>query len=442
MQVILPYQFVPRNYQMKVWNTFMPVKEGQRGVCIWHRRAGKDLMAINMVTVKAHQRIGTYWHMLPTYKQGRQIVWNGMTREGRKFMSYIPDQLVDHRNNTEMTVYFKNGSIYQVVGTDNIDNLVGTNPVGCVFSEYSLHDPAAWEYVRPILAENGGFALFIYTPRGKNHGFRLRESARKNLAWFYEELVAGNEGTKRPDGTPVISDAIIEEERKAGMPEEMIQQEFYVSFEAPLVGAYYATQMTKVENDKRICNVPYEDRLVVDTYWDIGVGDATAIWFVQSHGHEHRIIDYYEASGEGLPHYIKVLKERDYLYGRHFGPWDIEVREFTSGKSRIETARELGVKFSVVPQHKVEDGIEAVRSILGQCWFDQNKCDRGIDALKSYRKEWDEKRKTFANNPLHDWSSHGADAFRTFAMGYRRRPKGLKLPQETAVDEHDYLRTV
>jgi hypothetical protein len=439
VDIYLPYKFVPRQYQMRAWKHFEETKEGQRGVCLWHRRAGKDLFAINMITVKAHQRIGTYWHLLPTYKQGRAIVWNGMTRDGRKFMDYIPESLVDHKNSTEMTCYFKNGSIYQVVGTDNVDSLVGTNPVGCVFSEYSLHDPSAWEYIRPILAENGGFALFIYTARGKNHGHRLWKNAERNLAWFNERLIAGNEGTLRPDGTPVISDEIIEEERAAGMPEAMIQQEFFNSFEAPLVGAYYADQMNNAEKDGRIGNVPWEPRLSVDTYWDLGVDDATAIWFVQTFGHEQRIIDYYENSGEGLAHYIKTLRERDYVYGRHFAPWDIEVREFTSGRSRIETARELGIRFTTVSQHSREDGIEAVRNLLPQCWFDEKKCERGIDALKSYRKEFDSKRRVYTNQPVHDWASHGADAFRTFAMGHKRRRKHVNLPQERAIDTYDYL---
>ena len=440
MDVTLPYRFVPRNYQTPVWQYFIDTEENKRGACLWHRRAGKDLLAINMMMCKAHQRVGTYWHLLPTYKQGRSIVWNGMTRDGRKFLDYIPPELEERRNNTEMTVFFKNGSIYQVVGTDNTDLLVGTNPVGCIFSEYSLHDPSAWEYIRPILAENGGWALFIFTPRGKNHGFRLYEMARKNPLWFSQRLVAGDKGTKRPDGRPVIPDTIIDEERQAGMPEEMIQQEFFCSFEAPLVGSYYGPQMTKIEKDGRITNVPYETRLPVDTYWDIGVGDATSIWFIQHYGMEHRVIDYYENSGEGVQHYIKVIKERDYTYGTHYAPHDIEVREFSSdGRSRRDVARTLGLRFRTVPKHDLKDGIEAVRNVLASCWFDAVKCERGIDGLRNYRKEWDDKKKVFNDRPYHDWSSHPADGFRTFALGHKRRKKYERAPQSQTIDNHDYL---
>ena len=439
MDITLPYRFYPRRYQMNLWNRFIKPEEGTRGVYVWHRRAGKDLAAINMMVCKAHQRIGTYWHLLPTYKQGRRIVWNGMTRDGRKFIDYIPTELIDHKNNTEMTVFFKNGSIYQVVGTDDVDSLVGTNPIGCVFSEYSLHDPGAWDYIRPILAENGGWAMFIYTPRGKNHGYRMFSQAQKNPLWGCERLVAGDEGTKKEDGSPVISDKIIQDERDAGMEEELIQQEFFTSFEAPLTGAYYAAQMEKADKEGRIRKVPWEPALSVDTFWDLGIDDAMTIWFIQTYGHEYRVIDYYENSGEGLVHYVKYLKEKEYVYGSHFAPWDIEVRELTTGKTRIETARELGIRFRTVPQHRVEDGIDAVRNVLPMCYFDQEKCERGIDALCSYRKEWDEQRKVFALRPVHDWASHGADAFRTFAMGRKRRKKFQRSPQQTAVDEHDYL---
>jgi phage terminase large subunit len=446
-RITLPHNYTPRLYQLDAWKHFQGPQEGKRGVAVWHRRAGKDLFAINMIQTKVIERVGLYWHMLPTYKQGRSIVWNGKTREGRPFLDHFHPDLVETKRDTDMLVRFQNGSIYQVVGTDDIDSLVGTNPVGVVFSEYSLHDPGAWDYIRPILAENGGWALFIYTARGKNHGYKMLNMSKANRKWFSQVLVAGNQGTKREDGTPVISDEVIQEERDSGMDEHMIQQEFYCSFEAPMVGSYYGTQMARAEKENRICNVPHETKLMVDTYWDLGVADSTTIWFVQTYGMESRIINYYENSGEGLAHYAKVLKGQvqgmeicgEYTYGRHYAPHDIEVREFTSGKSRIDAAKSMGIKFSVVKQHEVEDGIEQVRNILGQCWFDEKNCEKGISALRSYRKEYDEKKKTFKNNPLHDWSSHGADAFRMFAMGKRERKKYDKKPQERAMDDHDYL---
>lgn len=416
-------------------------------MCLWHRRAGKDLFAINLICVMAHRRVGTYWHIFPELKQGRAAMWFGKTKDGRGFLDHFPDELVESKNNTDLRIIFKNGSVYQIVGTDNIDALVGTNPIGVVFSEYSLCNPAVWDYLRPILAENDGWALFVYTMRGRNHGYKLYEMAKKNPEWFAEKLVAGDAGTRRPDGTPVISDAVIQEERDAGMSEEMIQQEFYNSADAPLVGAYYSQHMEKARVEGRITNVPHEEKLLVDTYWDIGYNDSNTIWFVQQHGSEFRIIDYYTSSGQGLPHYARVLKgqvdgyERmnDYTYGKHFGPWDIEVHEYSTGEKRIETAKKLGIKFKVVPKHEVMDGIDQVRAILSRCWFDEKKCEHGIEALRSYKKEYDQKHRVFKENPEHDWSSHAADGFRYFAMSNKTRALGQekKRPQ-FAQDNYDY----
>lgn len=442
-EVTLPFEYKPRIYQRNLWRYMQGNQEGKRAVCVWHRRAGKDLCAINLIGVKAHERIGTYWHVLPTYKQGRKIVWNGMTREGRRFLSHFPTPLVSGENATEMRINFRNGSIYEVVGSDNIDSLVGTNPVGVVFSEYSLQDPAAWDYVRPILAENGGWAIFIFTARGKNHGFKILDMAKRNPRWFAEVLTAGSgpHDTRREDGSPVISDAMIQEEREAGMPEEMIQQEFKCSFEAPLVGAYYGNQMMQAEEQGRIGKVPYDPILPVDTWWDLGMADSTAIWFVQQYGVEIRIIDFYENSGEGLSHYAKVLREKDYVYGQHIAPHDVRVRELTSGRSRIDVARELGIRFTVCPKHEIEDGVEAVRGLLPLCYFDYEKTERGVEALRQYRKEWDEKRKCYSSSPLHDWTSHASDAFRYGAMGgkIKARRKNQGWLQDTAEDNYQYL---
>lgn len=437
MRIELPYNWEPRTYQIPVWKHFEPNEEGQRGVCVWHRRAGKDVCGINLIACKSQIRVGTYWHLLPTYKQGRAIVWDGFTREGRPFLDFFPKHLVAKKIENQMKIYFNNGSIYQVVGTDDINSLVGTNPVGCVLSEYSLHDPLVWDYLRPILRENGGWALFIFTPRGNNHGYRLFKMATDNPDWFCEKLTVSN--TFRRPGLPVISESDIAKDVVEGMANEMVQQEYYCSFDAPLVGAYYSVQLTLAHQQGRICKVPYEPNLPVDTAWDLGMDDSTSIIFTQTFGMEERIIDYYENSGEGLAHYARIIRERDFHYGRHYAPWDIEVRSLSTGVTRKETAARLGVKFHVVSQHDIMDGIEQCRNVLARCWFDGVKCERLIDALKSYTKERDEKRNVFRDSPLHNWASHGADAFRTFAMSRRRSSTQTTKPQEVAVDDHRYL---
>jgi len=219
---------------------------------------------------------------------------------------------------------------------------------------------------------------------------------------------------------------MIEAERREGMPEEMIQQEYYCSFTAGNVGNYYASLLEGAEAQGRITDIPYDRRLPVDTWWDLGVADATAIWFIQSlGGREFRAIDYYENRGEGLTHYIKRLHDFPYIYGTHVAPHDIGVREFTSGVMRIEVARDLGLYFDTAPKLGLAEGIDAVRRILPLFWFDKTKCKRGLKALKDYKKAWDARKKVFSNTPVHDWASHPADAFRTGAL--------VQLPGESKV---------
>jgi hypothetical protein len=312
-----------------------------------------------------------------------------------------------------MKLELENDSIWQVVGTDNVDRLVGANPVGCVFSEYSLQDPRAWDYIRPILAENGGWALFIYTPRGRNHGHTLLEVAKSNPKWYHQVLSV--------DDTGILDPAAIQEERDAGMPEEMIQQEYFCSFDAALVGSYYGQEMDLAFKDGRITDVPYDPRLEVHTAWDLGMSDSTAIVFYQESGTEIRIIDYYEASGEGLPHYIRILKEKGYDYGSHFGPHDIQVRDFSTGKSRLETAAIMGIKFKVAPKLGLLDGIDAVRIALRRMVFDKTKCARLIEAMRQYKKSWNDKMRCYSSHPDHDWTSHPADGMRTLVTTLKDR---------------------
>ena len=405
---------------------------GTRAVAVWHRRAGKDVVALNWSVVASLRRVGLYWHLLPTYSQGRKIVWDGRTKEGRPFRSFFPPELIKNENNTEMKLELVNDSIHQVVGTENIDRLVGTNPVGCVFSEYSLQDPRAWNFIRPILAENGGWAIFPYTPRGKNHGFDLYEMARRNPNWFCQKLSI--------EDTGAIPLSVIEEERASGMQEELLQQEYYCSFESGMVGSYYGIVLAKLYKQGHITRVPYDPAIPVDTGWDLGMDDSTAIWFSQSTRNETRIVDYYEGSGESIGHYARILAEKaeryNIVYGHHYGPHDLEVRELFQtehpGKSRKEVARRsYGIRFTTVARHDPADGIEAARLLLPTCYFDAERTDRGLSALMNYRKKWDEEKRMFTGE-IEDWTNHGADAFRTLAMGLKRRGNVQKrLPRQS-----------
>lgn len=384
---------------------------------VWPRRHGKDKSCFNGLVKKAAERVGNYYYIFPEYNQGRKALWDNIDKDGLRTIDHIPKELVRAKNNTEMKIELLNGSIIQVVGAADIDRIVGTNPIGVVFSEYSLIDPMVWGYIYPILAENGGFAWFNMTPRGKNHGKRLLESTMNNKAWYVSHLDAKQCGVFSLEELEKIRQEYFE----LYGDYQLYEQEFMTSFDAPIQGSYFAVHMERAEEDGRIGNVPHESLLPVNTYWDLGVDDSMTIWFVQLIGREIRLIDYYENSNEGMPHYIGVINSRGYTYGKHYAPHDIKVRELTTGVSRLETARKLGINFETVPRPaQKQEGIDAIRNVLSRCWFDKTKCEKGIDALMSYHKEFDEIRKVYKNQPYHDWSSHAVDGLQTFALSNPR----------------------
>ena len=389
---------------------------------------GKDDVALHFTATAGFQRTGNYWHMLPQFNQCRKAIWEAINpRSGKKRIDEaFPDVIRSATRNTDMYIEFKNGSSWQLVGSDNFNALVGSPPIGITFSEYALSDPQSWAYLSPILEENGGWAMFISTSRGNNHLKRLFDYAKASSTWFAELLKA--------DQTPVFNAAQLEKIRQdligsfgEDLGEAMYQQEYFCSFEGARPGAYYAKQMALAAKEGRITDVPWTSGLEVYTFWDLGVDDSTTVWFMQFSGLQVRVIDYYENTGFGLEHYAKVLKEKPYTYGDHHMPHDAEGRELSSGeyaKSRKEVAEELGIRpIITVPRARdsqaVMAGINAGRNILSRCWFDKTKCWQGLSALEGYRAEYNEEKKILSNHPEHSWESHGADAWRTFAAGYK-----------------------
>lgn len=390
-------------------------KGGRNAVGVWHRRSGKDSLMLNYTAVAAHQRKGVYWHMLPEAEQARKAVWNGIDREGRRIIDQaFPPEIRKAYDKQTMTIELKCGSMWQLVGSDNYNSLVGSNPVGVVYSEFSIANPAARDFLRPILKENGGWQSFIYTPRGKNHGYDLYQMAKSNPQWFAQILTVEDTGILTPQD--------IQDERDSGMDEDMIRQEYYCSFEAAMRGAYYGDIFETLEKTGRICTVPYNPAIPVETWWDLGIGDSTSIWFIQKVNNEWRAIDYHEADGQGLEYYARAIFNKPYAYSRHVGPHDLTVRELGTGKTRLEMLAALGLKMEVAPKLKIDDGIQASRQLLPLFYFDNVKCAGGVKALSQYRRDYDDKNKQFKDYPLHDWTSHAADAFRTGAVADGRRP--------------------
>jgi len=421
IEIVIPYHWKPREYQLPAWEA---LESGIKRAClIWHRRAGKDLFCVNWIAAQAMRRIGAYWHIFPSYKQGRKVAWEGKTKTGRAFIDHFPKEIISRYRDQEMTIEFVNGSTYTIVGADNPDSQVGTGAVGMVFSEWAvMQDPAIWTLLRPILLENDGWAIFITTPRGRNHCYKMYQRGKDRKNWFVQILTI--------DETKCITEEQIQEERDDGMPEEMIQQEFYCSFDAALVNSFYGDVMTKAMKDGRIGNFPPDPKIPVETWWDLGMADQTSIWFMQRHYGQYRAVDYHFASGVGMSHYTQILQQKQeengWTYREHLLPHDASVRELGTGMSRIETMRSLGVRnVRVIPRLSLQDGVNAVRNVIPMTFFHEPKCETGIEGLRQYSKkrlegaEDPDGNAIFTNDPLHNWASHPADAFRTGCVGGR-----------------------
>lgn len=433
MNIEIPFNFTPRAYQIPILKA---MDSGiKRAVQVWHRRAGKEKTDIAIVSKKMLERIGSYYYVFPEFAQGRKILWDGADRDGFRFIDHFPQELIEgQRNDTEMKLRYKNGSLFQIVGSDRYDSVMGTNPIGMIFSEYALQDPNCWGYFRPILAENGGWAIFNFTPRGENHAYQLYELAKNDpVHWFCQLLTVDDTQAVKPD---VLAQEKAEIIRLDGN-DALYQQEYFCNFTVPIAGAYFADNIMIAYREGRVGHVPHEPRLTVDTWWDLGINDRMSIWFTQSVGQELRVIDFMEASGQGFPWYIGKMKEKSYVYGRHTAPHDIEVRELTNGKSRRETAQALGINFDVAPKLPIHEGIDAVRGVFPKAWFDSEKCKDGLNALKNYRKQFDEKRRTYMNQPYHDWSSNAADAFRTLATALDFKHRGIPAQQPDKYARHN-----
>lgn len=357
--------------------------------------------------------IGNYYYFYPTYAQGKKALWEGRGKDGVKYLDYFPPGLLNGKpNDTEMKVKYQNGSLFQVIGVEDIDKIVGTNPRGIVFSEYSLQNPKAWDYMRPILAENKGWAIFNYTPRGKNHGYKLYEMALKNPMWFVSKLTVSD--------THALSVQDIDEERRSGMTEDMIQQEFYCSFISAIQGSIYWQEVDAAERNEQFKEVPHDPRLLVHTVWDLGKNDTNCIGFYQSNGLTIRKIDYLSGNRKGLPDWIREVKAKGYNYGKHFAPHDIQVSDYslTGNQSRWEVARDLGIEFEIIPNLSIQEGLEAGRRLFKRLYADKLKCAEWLDAIPQYSREYDEENKIFKDKPLHDWTSHFADEHRYAALVY------------------------
>jgi len=405
-EIVIPY--TPRKLQNFLHNQII---KSRFNVIVAHRRSGKTVMCINhmikdaLLNPKPNPR---YAFISPTFKQGKSTAWDYI----KTFAKNIPFVKF---NESELRCDFPNGSRITILGAENDQALRGIFLDGCVMDETQNISPTLFpEIIRPALADRKGWCIFIGTPKGQNYFYKLHREAKEQNNWWT--------GVFKASETKILDEEELSSARQM-MSEDLYDQEFECSFQAAITGSYYGAIIEDLEKNNRITDVPYDPNLDTETWWDLGLKDSTAIWFVQKHNDEIRVIDYEESSGEGLDFYADLLESKPYKYYRHIAPHDIKVRELGAfGKSRLESALELGISFDIAPKLSIEDGIESVRKALPKCYFDKEKTHKGVEALKAYQKKWDEKNQCFKNRPIHNFASHPADAFRygcTFIGGKR-----------------------
>ena len=419
-EVVIPYQ--PRE-------AFQPYHDSESRYCLTvaHRRAGKTVARINKLIQHAAtctKQAPRFGYLAPYYIQAKDIAWAYL----KHYTAPIIQATGGKINESELSVQFgHNGAIIRLYGAENAERLRGLYFDGIAADEAQDIAPSALtQVIMPALSDRQGWLDLSGTPKG--WGNLLGETykrAQDDPEWFVQVLKASQ--------TKLIAQEELDRLKRA-MPENEYLQEFECSFDAAITGAYYAMEIAKAEEQGRVTSVPYDPMLKTYTAWDLGIADSMSIWFVQSVGRELRVIDYYEAAGYGLDHYANVLTAKGYAYAKHYGPHDIQVRELSSGRSRWEIAKGLGITFDVVPQMPVQDGMNAVRMTLPRMWFDAKKTAIGVDALRQYREKFDEKR-GIALGPLHDWTSHAADAFRYFCVGHQEQvdQKPLKIQRRFVV---------
>ena len=397
MKIVIPYK--PRKHQKEVHNNLK-----RFNVLVCHRRFGKTVLCINEILKKAMQNTlprPRYYYLAPTYSMAKRTAWDYL----KEYTGVLPNV---QYHETELRADLPNGARIQLLGCERPDSLRGLYIDGVILDEVAQMPPRLWtEIIRPALSDREGWMVAIGTPQGHNAFFDLYDYANHQDGWYAE--------TFKSSETGIISDLELNEAKHL-MPDEVYEAEFECSFDTAALGSIYAKGLTKADEDGRITKVPYQTDIKVNTFWDLGMQDKTAIWFVQIKGSAFHIIDYYENSGESLEFYASVLDEKKYLYDTHYLPHDANVRELGTGVSRVETAQSLGMRTSIVPKLSIDDGINAVRMLLSRCWFDHEKCKDGLDALRQYRWAVSDKGEV-KNRPEHSWCSHAADAFRYFAVG-------------------------
>lgn len=429
-------QVVSFGFQFREFQAMLFSKMKRFNVVVCHRRFGKTVFAILYILIKAFQnelKYPIYAYIAPTYGQAERVAWSYF----EQMLVNIPG--VDY-NKAKLRIkiarpWMGDHITLYLLGAENPDSIRGLYLDGAVLDEYAQCSPEIWgQAVRPMLTDRKGWALFIGTPKGMNNFYDIYQMAIRMK--FDNPALGWTTFLAKASVTKVIDDEELKGARME-MSEEEYAQEFECSFSAALVGSYYGKYINDLEDKKQITRVPYEPAVLVDTYWDLGIGDSTCIWFIQQVNGVFHIIDYLEMSGVGLEYYAAKLKEKVYAYGEHWLPHDGAAKDLSTGNTRQETLATLGVRVKIAPKLGVDDGINAVRMVLPKCYFDSVATQRGVNCLKNYERRWNSKNNIFEDKPLHNWASHGSDAFRVFAT-VQRRGTGVKMKDIPRTVEYNY----
>jgi len=426
IDVELPHNgWLPRHHQRNLWGYLE--NGGRRAIAIWHRRAGKDEVCLHHAAKAMQLRAGNYWHCLPEYGQARKAIWTAVNPHTgrRRIDEAFPQELRESTNDHEMFIRYKtNGSTFQLIGSDRYDQTVGSGVAGLTFSEWALANPSAWAYYKPMVEENNGWAVFITTPRGRNHAKSMFDHARRSPDWFCELLTARDTGALSADQ---LEDALEEYCSLYGDDQgtSAFNQEYMCDWTALNIGAFYAREMASVRNENRIMEIEALPDLPVHRAWDLGMRDDTALWWFQENPcGQLYILDHISTSGAGPEYFKDEIDHRIAAHGWRDGtdyvPHDARVKEWTAGgRTRIETMQSLGLNPRLAPSASIEDGRNAIRRTLPLCVF-HPRCGTGIDALEQCCREWDDEKKAFRASAVHNWTSHPHDAFRYLALSWRK----------------------
>ena len=423
------HEFRVRWYQRRLHEALIK-RTHERYLAFWHRRAGKDEIAMNAMRDISRDRVGTYWHCLPEFEQARKALWNAVSAHTGKnrVETVFPQSAGFKHDQQQMLVTMPWGSTWQLIGSDRYNATVGAGPVGIVYSEWALSNPSAYAYHKPMLRESKGIAAFITTPRGNNHAKAMLDNARRDPAWWWEILTAEDTGALTPEE---LAGELKEYQALWGIDlgRAYFEQEYLCSFAGAQIGAYFGAEMARAEREGRICDVPVDPAHPVHTAWDLGKAVNNPIWCFQIVNGALRVIDFYRPETDDVADWCDWLNNRGYD-GDDYVPHDILATEWGTSRSRIEVLKANKRKPRRIPRLSVADGLQAGRMAINAAVFDVTRCDLGVEGLKAYRREWDDELKTFRENPVKDWAEHIGSAWRYLGLAYRDRQAAEKPPEK------------